>query len=118
MEQGLYAEQIASRHGTGLSNIQGFMRSLAHLFDGTMPTSATAAQTNAWVYKEFLNHQLAPGLLNYVQQRLRRLREINPKITMEPLRTRSHQYAPKQTRPARQTDICPTCYLEHVGECD
>jgi len=69
-------------------------------------------------YKEFLNHQLSPGLLNYVQQRLRRLREINPKITMEPLRTRSHQYAPKQTRPARQTDICPTCYLEHVGECD
>lgn len=118
MEQGLDAEQIASRHGTGLSNIQGFMRSLAHLFDGTMPTSATAAQTNAWVYKEFLNHQLSPGLLNYVEQRLRRLREINPKITMEPLRTRSHQYAPKQTRPARQTDICPTCYLEHVGECD
>lgn len=117
MEQGLYAEQIASRHGTGLSNIQGFMRSLAHLFDGTMPTSVTAAQTNAWVYKEFLNHQLSPGLLNYVQQRLRRLREINPKITMEPLRTRSHQYAPKETRPSRQTNVCPTCYLEHVGEC-
>lgn len=117
MEQGLNAEEIASRHGTGLSHIQGFMRSLAHLFDGTMPTSVTAAQTNAWVYKEFLNHQLSPGLLNYVQQRLRRLREINPKITMEPLRTRSHQYAPKETRPSRQTNVCPTCYLEHVGEC-
>jgi len=118
MEQGLSAQEIAFRHGTGLSNIRGFMRSLAHLFDGTMPTSLTAARTNAWVYKELLNHQLSPGLLNYTQQRLRRLGEINPEITMDPLRTRSHQYAPKQTRPARQTDICPTCYLEHVGECD
>lgn len=118
MEQGLDAEQIASRHGTSLSNIQGFMRSLVHLFDGTMPTSRTAARTNSMVYKELLNHHLSPGLLSYVQQRLRRLMEINPEITMEPLRTRSRQHAPKQTRLTRQPGLCPRCCLEHAGECE
>ena len=118
VEQGLDAEQIASRHGTSLSNIQGFMRSLNHLLDGTIPTSRTAARTNSWVYKELLNHHLSPGLLSYVQRRLRRLMEINPEITMEPLRTRSRQHAPKQTRPTRQPGPCPRCYLEHAGECE
>ncbi len=116
-EQGLNADEISSRHGTSLSNIRSFMQSLDHLFGGTLPTSRSAARTNSFVYKELLNHHLSPELLSYVQRRLRRLMEINPEITMEPLRTRSRQHAPKQTHPAVQPPVCPQCHCAHAGEC-
>lgn len=118
LEQGLDAQQMVPRHGTSLANIQGFMRSLRHLFDGTLPTSVSAARTNSMVYKELLNHQLSPRLLSYVKQRLRQLMVIDPGITMEPLKTRAYQYGAKRQRPVTEPAVCPSCYLAHVGECD
>lgn len=118
-EQGLDDAEISARHGTGVSNIRNFRRSLTHLFEGTLPETKSAARTNSLVYKELLNHALSPGLLTYVQQRLRALMAINPEITMEPLRTRSHQY--RISRPApkkKQQPPCPDCHLVHAGECE
>jgi hypothetical protein len=91
-EQGLSEQEIVARHGTGLSNVRSFMRSLDHLFDGTLPESKSAARTNSMVYKELLNHDLSPGLLSHVKRQLRCLMELNPEINMEPLRTRRYQY--------------------------
>lgn len=65
------------------------------------------------------NHSLSPGLQSYVERRLRQLRDINPEITMEPLRTRSHQY-PRRSRPRikLQEKPCALCRLVHPGDCD
>jgi hypothetical protein len=118
MERGLDAPEIATSHGSSLSNVRNFMRSLTHLFDGTFPESRSAARTNAFVYKELLNHPLSSGLRSYVELCLRRLMAINPEITMEPLRTRSHQYAPAKPRQKTQETLCRRCFLQHAGECD
>lgn len=118
MEQGLEEREIAASHGSSPSNVRNFMRSLRHLFDGTFPESRSAARTNAFVYKELLNHPLSPGLRSYVEQCLRRLMAINPEITMEPLRTRGHQYAPAKPRQKTQETLCRRCFLVHAGECD
>ena len=119
MEQGLDVNEIAERHGSSIANVRNFMASLTHLFGGTLPETKSAARTNAFVYKEMLNHPLSPGLQSYVEQRLRQLRDINPEITMEPLRTRSHQY-PRPTRPRAkpQEKPCSRCHLVHPGDCD
>ena len=118
-EQGLDAAEISARHGTSVSNVRTFMRSLRHLFEGTLPATKSAARTNSLVYKELLNHSLSPGLLNYVQQRLRALMAINPEITTEPLRTRSHQYRISRPGPKNaQRAPCPDCHLVHAGECE
>jgi hypothetical protein len=118
LEQDLNEEEIVGRHGTSLSNIRGFMRSLDHLLEGTMPETKSAARTNSMVYKELLNHDLSPELLNYVKHRLRLLMAINPEINMDPLRTRSHQYGSKQSHQPPQKAVCPSCHIVHAGECD
>jgi len=118
LEQDLNEEEIVDRHGTSLSNVRGFMRSLDHLLQGTMPETKSAARTNSMVYKEMLNHDLSPGLLNYVKHCLRLLMAVNPEITMDPLRTRSHQYGSKQSRETPQKAVCPSCHIAHAGECD
>lgn len=118
LEQDLSVEEIVDRHGTSLSNVGGFMRSLDHLLEGTMPENKSAARTNSMVYKELLNHDLSPGLLNYVKHCLRLLMAINPEINMDPLRTRSHQYGSKQSRLTPQKAVCPNCSLQHAGECN
>ena len=118
LEQDLNEEEIVDRHGTSLSNVRGFMRSLDHLLQGTMPETKSAARTNSMVYKELLNHDLSPGLLNYVKHRLRLLMAINPEINMDPLRTRSHQYGSKQSHQTPQKAVCPSCQIVHAGECD
>ena len=119
MEQGLDVEEIAERHGSSIANVRNFMASLTHLLNGTLPETKSAARTNAFVYKEMFNHSLSPGLQSYVERRLRQLRDINPEITMEPLRTRSHQY-PRRSRPRikLQEKPCALCRLVHPGDCD
>ncbi len=67
VEQGLDTPEIAASHGSSPSNVSNFMRSLTHLFDGTFPESQSAARTNAFGYKELLNHPLSPGLRSYVE---------------------------------------------------
>lgn len=117
-EQGLGEEEIVARHGTGLSNVRNFMRSLDHLFGGTIPDTKSAARKNSMVYKELLNHDLSPELLSHVKQQLRSLMLVNPKINMAPLRTRNYQYS-ANPRPHVVTDsMCPRCRLVHAGECD
>jgi hypothetical protein len=37
MEQDLGEEEMVARHGTSLSNVRGFLRSLDHLLNGTTP---------------------------------------------------------------------------------
>ena len=118
IEQGLDAPEIAARHGSSLANVRNFMRSLTHLFDGTFPENKSAARTNAFIYKELLNHPLSPGLRSYVERCLRRLMAINPVVTMEPLRTRSHQHAPAKRRQKPPEPLCQRCFLVHAGECD
>lgn len=118
MERGLGVDEIAEHHGSSASNVRNFMRSLTHLFEGTLPETKSAARTNAFVYKELLNHSLSPELLSYVQQRLRELMAINPEVTMEPLRTRGHQYKISRPRAQAPATACPRCHLVHPGECD
>lgn len=118
LEQGLDVDEISARHGSSVANVRSFMRSLTHLFEGTVPDTGSAARTNAFVYKELLNHPLSPGLLSYVQQRLRQLIGINPEITMEPLRTRGHQYKIARPRAALREAPCARCHRVHPGECD
>jgi hypothetical protein len=117
MERGLTVEQIASSRGTGVPYIRDVWNSLLHLLKGTMPDSKSDAKINSQVYKELLNHYLSPSLRTYVNTRLHKLIEINPEITMDLLRTRTQQHSVTRTRrPTREAE-CPTCGLNHAGEC-
>jgi len=49
-----------------------------------MPTTKSAARTNAMVYKELLNHHLSQALLYYLKTCLRALMEISPDIKWIP----------------------------------
>ena len=116
-ERGLNAEEIATAHGTSLSNIKTFIISLNHLLGGTTPTTKSAARRNSYVYKELLNHYLSPALRSYVDTRLRQLMEIDPEITMDPLRTRTHNHSANRARRSPEESICPACHVAHAGEC-
>ncbi len=118
MEQGLNEEEMVVSHGTGLSNVRAFLKSLNHLLEGTLPEGKSAARVNSMVYKELLNHNLSQQLLSYVKRQLQRLMAVNPEINMDPLRTRRYQYPAKNVRQAAPNPICPTCHLAHAGECD
>ena len=98
MEQGMDVDEIAVERDTSAASIRAWMRSLDHLFAGTIPTSRSAALKNSYVYRELLNHPLSPGLDSYVMVRLRDLIEVNPEITTKPLQTRPFKYAKGERR--------------------
>lgn len=123
-EQGLKPKEIAEQRGVQVSSTQVFLRSLKHLFAGTLPTSKTGAKENSYVYREFLNHSISPELADYVNARLRELKAINPEVSFEPLNGRAYQYGqgPRKNKPREIPDdeYCQDCKkigLLHTGEC-
>ena len=122
-EQGLTAEEIAAQRGVQVGSTRVFLRSLEHLFAGTLPTSKTAAEDNSYVYREFLNHSISPALAAYVNARLRELKAINTDVSFEPLNTRTYPYGGgKRNKPREmpEDEYCQDCKqigLLHVGEC-
>ena len=93
MEQGLTVDEIAVKRNSSTASIRAWMRSLEHLFAGTIPDSKSAALKNSYVYRELLNHPLSENLRSYVNARLRALIAVNPEVTTGPLQTRPYQYA-------------------------
>jgi len=123
-EEGLTTKEIAAERGVQVGSTQVFVRSLEQLFAGTLPTSKTGAEDNSYAYRELLNHKLSPKLASYVRARLRELKEINPKVSDEPLNGRAYQYRQGPRKPKQrgipEDDYCRDCKkigLWHTGEC-
>jgi len=91
--QGLRTDEIAANRGVSVSETQRWLGSLDHLWSGTIPTGATAAMTNSYVYRYLLYCAPSASLLSYAKARLRELRAINPNVSMDPMPPRSHQHA-------------------------
>jgi exonuclease III len=91
-EQGLSEAEIADRRGVTVQTTRGFLRSVELLLEGTLPRTKSLALINSWVYRELLNHHRSDSLDSYVKAQLRELKKINPDVSFEPLKTRSHQY--------------------------
>lgn len=59
--------------------------------------------------------------MSYVKAQLGKLKEINPQVSFDPLRTRSHPYqvgTRKNQTPVQ--DVCPDCAaigITHSGQC-
>jgi hypothetical protein len=123
-EEGLTTKQIAAERGVQVGSTQVFVRSLKHLFAGTLPTSKSGAADNSYGYRELLNHSISPALAAYVDARLRELQAINPAVSLEPLNGRAYQYGqgPRKNKPREIPDneYCPDCKeigIFHTGEC-
>lgn len=91
-EQGLSDADIAAERGVSVGTTRGFLHSLDALFEGTLPTTKSAALRNSYVYRELLNHPRSDALDFFIKAKLRDLKEINPDVTFDPLKTRTHQY--------------------------
>ena len=91
-EQGLGDAEIAAERGVSVGTTRGFLRSIDALLTGDLPTTASAALRNSYVYRELLNHPRSGMLDSYVKAQLRKLKAINPNVRFDPLNTRTHQY--------------------------
>lgn len=117
-EQGLGDAEIAEARGVGVSATRVYLRSLNALFAGTLPTSMSAALDNSYVYRELLNHALSDKLASYTRTQLRKLKDINPQVSFDPLKTRRYQYGGGKRKTQKPVgDVCPDCGLTHSGEC-
>ncbi len=106
-EQGLSDEEIADERKVSVSATRVFLRSLDALLTGTLPTTKSLALTNSYVYRELLNHPLSIELDSYANAQLRKLKVINPEVSLAPLQTRSHQYGVgKRTKPKERKGNC------------
>ena len=123
-EEGLTTKDIAAERGVQVGSTQVFVRSLKHLFAGTIPTSKSGAEDNSYGYRELLNHSISPALAAYVDARLRELKAINPAVSLEPLNGRAYQYGqgPRKNKPREIPDNaycqdCKTIGIFHTGQC-
>lgn len=119
-EQGLTDKQIAAARNVKVSSTRVWLRSLEHLLGGTLPTDKTPVLNNSYGYRELLNHPRSIALDRYVMAQLRKLKDLNPAVSYEPLNTRVVPHS-KPTR-KKQCDnriqkICPVCGTMHPGEC-
>jgi hypothetical protein len=96
MEQGLTVDEIAVKRNSSAASIRAWIRSLEHLFAGTIPDSKSGVRKNSYVYRELLNHPLSENLRRYAKARLVELQAANPEVKMEPLHTRPYQYVKRK----------------------
>lgn len=116
-EQGLSDVEIAQVRGVDVATSRRFLRSLDALLSGFIPMKSLVV-TNSYVYRELLNHSLSDKLAIYTRAQLRKLKEINPQVSFEPLNTRGHQYRVGTCKkPTPIGDVCLDCGLTHAGEC-
>lgn len=122
--EGLTTKEIAAARGVQVDSTQVFVRSLKHLFSGTLPTSKAGAKENSYVYRELIKHTLTPARAAYINARLRELKAINPTVSFEPLNTRAYQYGqgPRKNKPREIPDdeYCQDCKkvgIFHTGVC-
>lgn len=119
MEQGVDLDQM----GTSRSNARNFMNSVEAMLAGTLPTTRSAALVNSYGYRYLLGCDLSPELRSHTIAFLHRLKAINPEVRVDqPLQVRSLPKTKSRRKPdplsAQRRQTCPSCNLEHAGECD
>jgi len=88
MEEGLDAEQIASRQGISVAAAKSYMRGVEELLSGTLPTAPSPAEKWARTYRYLASCDLSPSLRSYITSCLHQLATINPDIDV------NQQYRP------------------------
>jgi hypothetical protein len=117
-EKGLRIEEIAAKRNVSVAETKKWLACVDHLLTGTMP-SKSLAQKNSYGYRYLLWCNPEPNLMSYAKAWLRALKEIDPKVSFEPMPPRDYQYG-KGGPPRREEsmgDSCPDCRLVHAGEC-
>lgn len=110
-EHGYTDAEIAAARGVQLGSSRVWLRSLRLLLSGELPKSKSAALTNSYVYRELLKHTGSGDLDRYVMATLRKLKELNPEVSFEPLNTRPHPYGKGNKKARRQVGKC-SCGME------
>ena len=117
MTEGLGHEEMATRHGKTPAHMKRFVTSVRHILDGTMP-STSLVLTNSYGYRELLNYQPTHDLYEHVAAWLKRLRQVKPEVSFEPLDGHALPEVAKDKRRAEVVEkVCPQCYMVHPGEC-
>lgn len=83
MERGLTVQQIASSRRTTVDNARNYVRGIADMLSGTLPTTPSMALTASRCYRHLLDRDLSPALRSYVTSCLHRLARISPEIRVE-----------------------------------
>lgn len=83
MERGLTVQQIASNRRTTVDNARNYVRGIADMLSGTLPTTPSMALTASRGYRHLLDRDVSPALRSYVTSCLHRLARINPEIRVE-----------------------------------
>ena len=111
LSEGLGTKELAQQWSTSRSYASILLRSLRLLLDGEVPDRPSIALTNSFGYRELLDYRPSAALREYVLDRLRLLRERNPRIRIEPMG--NSVYAERAMVPGRRTAAvyCPTCFL-------
>lgn len=120
MERGLTVEQIASSQRTTLDNARNYVRGIADMLSGKLPTTPSLALKASRGYRYLLGCDLTPALRSYVTSCLHQLARINPEIRgEEPFRPGALHDAGTLAREAAATQkrACPMCHMVHAGEC-
>ena len=104
IEEGLNAEQIASRQRIPPAAAKGYMRGVEEVLSGKLPTTPSQALKWSRTYRYLQDCDLSPALRSHVTSCLQQLAEINPEIRVdEPFRPGTLHDA--RTRPARGPQV-------------
>jgi hypothetical protein len=120
MERGLTAEQIASSRRTTVDNARNYVRGIADMLSGSLPTTPSLALKASRAYRCLLDCDLSPALRSYVTSCLHRLARINSEIRVEgPFRPGTLRDVGTVAREAAATQktACSMCLVVHGGEC-
>jgi len=121
MQRGLTCEEMsheASAAGEPIQpdSIAYVQRILKFTLRNELVTAPSDAEEQANVFRELLNHQCSPGLLQHINAKLAELSAIGPNVRRTPL----GEGILGTGSGARREDAvptCPACYLQHRGEC-
>ncbi len=113
---GLDSEQIASRQGTNVANVEAHIRSIERMLSGALPSTPSTALKEARAYNFLLDRDLSPALHTYVVGCFDHLRALNPAVQLGPRQPGATRDVRARRSSATQ-ETCPTCGLTHAGEC-
>jgi hypothetical protein len=78
-------ESIAASEPIRADSVASVRRIVRLTLNDELVTAPSEAEEQANLYRELLNHQCSPGLLEHITSRLTRLSAVGPNVRMTPL---------------------------------
>jgi len=109
-------EAVAAGEPIRADGIAAVRRIVRLTLSDELVTAPSDAEEQANVFRELLNHQCSPGLLQHIRTRLTQLKEVGPNVRMTPL-GEGHLGANATSRQEDLGPLCHECNQFHRGDC-